>query len=393
MSTENSCISSLKETSQKISAALMPSIQAHVKSEEFSTTDGLDFLDVKNGLMLSYLIDLVTYIRESKRGADVAMCTIRLNEMKIVLDKMRGLDKKLRYQIDKLLAADTTASEFAAGGDNGDASEDPLKFRPDPKALDGEDSYDSDVSADYGPGSDVADSGKRLGGSRGVDDEDLEAARATLSFAKNKREKRREEDEDDDVYRAPRTTAVPYAFDQERKQTEKDKRERRRMRATELAQTLRAQYGEAPEQEDIHGGSDLGKQRAAARRLADREAERTKYEEDTMVRLQTSRKDKKEKKRLMREETSNLNAIADLGNLVRETKALSRYESRGEGEGRSSFQTDDTPKRYSNGKRRRDQINTDGKSSARKGNIGKARNTFQAALYNTEGKGKKKTKR
>ena len=369
----------------------MPSVQAHVKSEEFSKSDGLDFLDVKNGLMLSYLIDLVTYIRDSRRGDDVAMCIARLNEMKVVLDKMRGLDKKLRYQIDKLLAADTTASEFAAGGDN----EDPLQFRPDPKALGGEDgtSYDSDYSADYDPGSEIADGGKGLVGRRGDDDDDLEAARVTLSLAKNKREKRQDEDEDDGIYRAPRTTAVPYAFDQERKQMEKEKRERRRMRATELAQTLRAQYGEAPEQEDIHGGSDLGKQRAAARRLAEREAERTKYEEDTMVRLQTSRKDKKEKKRLMREETSNLNAIADLGNLVRETKAISRYDGRGEGGGRSSFQTDDTPTRYSNGKRRRDQINTDGKPSARKGNVGKARNSFQAALYNTDGTGKKKTKR
>jgi U3 small nucleolar ribonucleoprotein protein LCP5 len=391
MSTGSPSISSLKETSQKITAAVLPSVRAHVESDTFSKSDGLDFLDVKNGLMLSYLIDLVGYIRESRRGADVTMCITRLNEMKVVLDKMRGLDKKLRYQIDKLLAAGTTASEYAAGGDNKDSSEDPLQYRPDPKALAGEDG-DSDDSDD-GEDSD-GEVGEGPSGSREDDDKDIEAARATLAFAKKKKDKQTDEKEDDGIYRAPRTTAVPYAFDQEGKQMEKEKRTRRRLRATELAQTLRAQYGEAPEQEDIHGGSDLGKQRAAARRLAEREDEKTKYEEDTMVRLQTSRKDKKEKKRLMREESSNLNAIADMGNLVRETKAIGRYEDGGESRNRHSFPSDDAPKRYSNGKRRRDEINTEGKPPSRRGKMGKAKNSLQAALYNNDGKGKKKkTKR
>jgi U3 small nucleolar ribonucleoprotein protein LCP5 len=389
MSAEGSSIASLRETSQKLTAALLPSVKAHVESDQFSKSDGLDFLDVKNELMLSYLIDLVAYARDSKKGRNVSMSLARLNEMKVVLDKMRGLDKKLRYQIDKLLAADTSASVFASRGDNNDASEDPLQFRPDRMAL-GDEEDDSDSSGEDGDGDDSDDGG----GSGQDDDDDLEAARATLSLAKDKKHKSVGENDDDGIYRAPRTMAVPYAFDQERKQAEKEKRERRRMRATELAQTLRAQYGEAPEQEDIHGGSDLGKQRAAARRLAEREAEKTKYEEETMVRLQTSRKDKKEKKRLMREETSNLNAIADLGNLVRETKAFGRYGDGGDRGGGSSLPADDEPKRFSNGKRRRDQINTDGQTAGRRGKVGKAKNSLQAALYNTGNKGtKKKTKR
>ena len=165
------------------------------------------------------------------------------------------------------------------------------------------------------------------------------------------------------------------------------------MRATELAQTLRAQYGEAPEQEDIHGGSDFGKQRAAARRLAEREAEKTKYEEDAMVRLQTSRKDKKDKRRLMRDESSNLAAIADLGNLVRETKAFGRYDENSDDEVIPKAPAADAPKRYDNGKRRRDQVNVDGEWSGRRGKVGKAKNSLQAALYSTASKGKKKTKR
>jgi U3 small nucleolar ribonucleoprotein protein LCP5 len=385
MSSDSASAASLKETSQKVQATLLPSIEAHLGSEEFSKSDGLDFLDVKNGLMLSYLIDLVTYIRDNSKGEKPSKKSIeRLNEMKVVLDKMRGLDKKLRYQIDKLLAASTSASEYAVGGDNPYTSEDPLQFRPDPKALD--DDSDEDQSADG------ADSGRNAGRARANDDgdDDLKAARATLSFAKTKKSGPKDEDEDG-IYRAPRTTAVPYAFDQEGKEKEKERRARHRMRATELAQTLRAQYGEAPEQEDVHGGSDYGKQRAAARRLAEREDEKTKYEEDAMVRLQTSRKDKKEKRRLMRDEGSNLAAIADLGNLVRETKAFSRYDDNSDDdEPTPNAPADSGPKRYENGKRRREQVNADGDASTKRGQMGNARNSLQAALYNTEGKGKKK---
>jgi U3 small nucleolar ribonucleoprotein protein LCP5 len=391
MSSNSASAASLLETSQKVQAALLPSIEAHLASEEFSKGDGLDFLDVKNGLMLSYLIDLVTYIRDNSRGEKPSTKSIeRLNEMKVVLDKMRGLDKKLRYQIDKLLAANISASEYAMGGDNPNTSEDPLQFRPDPKALDDDDS-DEDQSVEgveRGVKPDRSDNGAAEA------DADLAAARATLSLAKTKKSgKREEEDEDDGIYRAPRTTAVPYAFDQEQKQKEKDRRSRHRMRATELAQTLRAQYGEAPEQEDIHGGSDYGKQRAAARRLAEREDEKTKYEEDAMVRLGTSRKDKKEKRRLMRDEGSNLAAIADLGNLVRETKAFGRYGDNSDEEDMPKLPVDSAPKRYENGKRRRDEEIVDGPGNGRRGQTGNTRNSLQAALYNTEGKGKGKKKK
>lgn len=56
----------------------------------------------------------------------------RLIEARTVLDKTRPLEKKMRYQLDKLLAATTTS--FATGNAT---SEDPLTYRPDPSALEG----------------------------------------------------------------------------------------------------------------------------------------------------------------------------------------------------------------------------------------------------------------
>jgi U3 small nucleolar ribonucleoprotein protein LCP5 len=332
------------------------------------------------------------------------MAMNRLNEMKVVLDKMRGLDKKLRYQIDKLLAANASASVFASAGDNKYAPEDPLQFRPDPEGLDDDNLQSSENSDDeannYGSNSDDGgdkddeeDDDKMASVEDDDDDDmDLQAARKTLSLSKSKKSENAKEVEDDGIYRAPRSTAVPYSFDQEHKEKEKEKRARRRMRATELAQTLRAQYGDAPEQDDIHGGSDFGKQRAAARRLAELEAEKTKYEEDVMVRLQTSRKDKKEKRRLMRQEGSNLSAIADLSNLVRETKAIGRFgdQNDDEDERATKLRKVAAPKRYDNGKRRREQENGESTFSGRRSKFGTAKNSLQAALYNTSGKSNKK---
>jgi hypothetical protein len=290
---------------------------------------------------------------------------------------MRGLDKKLRYQIEKLLAASISATTFATGGDN-NGPEDPLQFRPDPRSLEEDDNSSSGEESDA--------------------DDDLAAARATLSMGKDKKNRRddRREEETDGIYRAPRLTAVPYAHDHEQKEKEKEKRAKHRLRSTELAQTLRAQYGDAPEQEDVHGGSEYGRQRVAARKFADHEAEKTSYEEDAMIRLTTTRKEKKERKQLMRQESSNLAAIADLGNLVRETQAFGGREDDSDDEpmpeppsGRDRASGE---QRYENGKRRREQDNVDGRQMGRGGNVGggKAKNSLQAALYNTGGKQNKK---
>jgi U3 small nucleolar ribonucleoprotein protein LCP5 len=383
---------SVQETLQFVSKSLLPSIELFGSNEQlYSPDDGLDFLQVKNSLLLSYLIDLTVYCREqhrantvmtttttttttdgttqkssttNKHGSNMILLSRRLNEMKVVLDKMRGLDKKLRYQIDKLLAAGSNATSFAmAGGagqddDNDNQNgmpfslpEDPLQFRPNPRSLEqkeknnknnnSEDSNDDDDDDDHNasdsssnsddddPRHDAEEDDEEEEAEK--DDDDLQAAKATLSMARakknngNKHSRHHDSDDDDDndtkhgLYRAPRMASVPYAHDVERKQAQKEKQSKRRMRTSELALMLKSQYGDAPEQDDIHGGGDFGKQKAAARRMAEKEAETTKYEESTMVRLAVSRQDKKDRKRLMREEHSNLSAISsNLSNLVQD---------------------------------------------------------------------------
>ena len=55
--------SAVTETSKKISSSLLPSIENHVQNEKFDKKDGLDFLDAKNSIMLSYMIDLTLLLK------------------------------------------------------------------------------------------------------------------------------------------------------------------------------------------------------------------------------------------------------------------------------------------------------------------------------------------
>lgn len=369
---QEALLKALDETNKKVEASLVPAIESHVNSEDFSPDQGLDFLDTKNTMFLSYLIDLTVRLR-GQLTSKPTNNRQRLTEMKVALDKSRGLEKKLRYQIDKLLAATTSSASFAAGG------EDPLQFRPNANALK-DNSDDDDSSSSGGENDQEGSSGEESDDNL---DDDLAAARLTVTMAKER--KTQDRHNDDGVYRAPRLAAVPYTNDQVDRQAEREKRQRRRLRASEVAQTLRHQLGEVPEQEDIHGGSELGRQREAARRVAEREAEKTRFEEEKMVRLVTSRQEKKEKRRLLREENSNLAAIADLGNIVRDSTF---------GESGRGREHDDplSTERHVNGKRKRKILDKDGRVlDARRGKRPvQSKNSLQAALFGGERGGKKK---
>jgi hypothetical protein len=120
------------------------------------------------------------------------------------------------------------------------------------------------------------------------------------------------------VYQPPRLQAMPFEMNENKLEKEERMRQKQRdrMQRSELAEVVRAQFTDAPEEEDIRGGAMLGKQREIAKRLAKQDADVQEFEETHMIRLTMGRKEKKERKRMMREEMSNLGAIADLGNVV-----------------------------------------------------------------------------
>jgi hypothetical protein len=166
-------LTSVAKSNATVTTSLHRAIRHHIKNKEYDArTDGLDYLQVKNGIMMSYLIDLTMLLRcrlkaqrKKENGSedeedetdstdiDAQQCIERLLEMKAALEKMRPLEKRMRYQIDKLLALSTLgAGTFAAVGREEEEKEesnddvdgqgteqfnesDPLSFKPDLQGM------------------------------------------------------------------------------------------------------------------------------------------------------------------------------------------------------------------------------------------------------------------
>ena len=92
----------------------------------------------------------------------------------------------------------------------------------------------------------------------------------------------------------------------------------------------------------------------------------------------------------MREETSNLNAIADLGNIVRGVD----YGRDNDDKDEADRDTGGASERYSKGSRKRDRMDSDQRNVRQtKKNHGKPKNALQSALFaSSSGGGQKKQK-
>ena len=235
-------------------SSLVTALTAKVKDGQLDTAQGLSFLEMKNTLMLSYLVDLTRLMSLKLHGKSIAgdAGVDRLVELRTVLERVRPIDQKLRYQVDKLVRIATT-------GQLGEA--DPLRFRPQPGNL------ASRLEAD--------DSGR--------DDDGDSAAAGAGKPGKGK----------EGVYVPPKITAVHYDGD-ETAESRKERRlaaARRRALSSSVMQELGKQYLDTPE--EVHDYSDTYRNRSTRE-----EAERTKYEEDFMVRLPETKQDQRRRKEL-----------------------------------------------------------------------------------------------
>jgi len=390
-------------------------------------TDGLDFLQVKNGLMISYLVDLTMLLRSRLNNANASRqrsrdhtdddsssseedqkvhqfqqqqeqeCLDRLLEMKTALEKIRPLEKRMRYQIDKLLALSTLgAGMFAAVGreqeevennekerenvddDADDVYEgknqlksDPLSFKPDLQGMmkmfegdDNEETNDNDSHID----SDVSDEGEI-------------SSKPKVSLEKD-------DNTSNNVYQPPRLQSVPFELDNE-KQALKEQRmlekQRDRHSRSELTQVIRSQFTDAPEEEDIRGGAMLGKQTDASRKIAARDADIREFEETQMIRLTMGKKEKKERKKMMRAELSNLGAISSgLGHVVAGVDDAFGGEGNISGRGMGGDRADmDSGSFKTKGMRKRkvDVLEHEGDSNRRRSKKKGGSNTYQKSLY------------
>ena len=223
-----------------------------VKMEKIQTGKGISFLEVKFHMLLEYLINLVytLLLKVDGKRLEGESCIERLIEVRTFLEKIRPIDQKLKYQVDKLIKMVTTG--IVSNGEGQASGSHPLSFRPNPDNL---------VSK-----TDIGDQ---------EDDEESEEDSTSKP----------------PVYVPPKVSAVPYEEGtRESKKRKLEERVRQHTLNSSLLKDLRDEYSEAPEElkEDYKG--------LKASKMKDLELEKERYEEENLMRLPTTKKDKKIKR-------------------------------------------------------------------------------------------------
>ncbi|CAN8303288.1 unnamed protein product [Cochlearia groenlandica] len=112
-----------------------------VKANSFPTADGISYLEAKHLLLLSYCQCLVYYLLRKAKGFSIDGHPVvrSLVEIRLFLEKIRPIDKKLQYQIQKLTTAGGSLVEESnlEGKELGTAqkSEDLSNYKPKPDLL------------------------------------------------------------------------------------------------------------------------------------------------------------------------------------------------------------------------------------------------------------------
>jgi Sas10/Utp3/C1D family len=211
--------------------------------------DIVDYLEVKQQLLLSYCVNVTFYLYKKAQGQSVKSHPVmrQLLELRYAMEKMRSLDGKLKHQIDRLLkqAADGTATS---------------SLRPNPAALLSKGARFNDDEEEEDEGDDEE---------KDEDDSDDETEGAGAK---------------DGLYRAPKMAAVPYRESEAEAERREEKlnRRRKKLSSSEIMETLREEFSTAPE---ASSSSGISKINAEQRRLEEEADERRNFEEDRFVRL------------------------------------------------------------------------------------------------------------
>ncbi|XP_077325357.1 neuroguidin isoform X2 [Lithobates pipiens] len=249
-----------------------------IRNGMYPTEKGLSFLELKDQLLVMYMQDLTYLTMEKIHGRSLKdnPAIMRLVEMRTVLEKMRPVDQKLKYQIDKLMRAAVTGSL---------SENDPLRFKPNPQNL----------------MSKLEESDQEESGS-----DENEGGEGKKSHSKVKK------------YVPPRLAPVHYDDTEVERERRILERAKKRALSSSVIRELKEQYTDAPE--EIREG------RAYHMMHHEKEEQhRTKYEESMMVRLNLTKKEKARKKRALAM-TSQLNSLTHFTDISALTGGDTRTE-------------------------------------------------------------------
>ncbi|KAJ3195952.1 hypothetical protein HK101_010545 [Irineochytrium annulatum] len=231
----------IKEARTQIQA-----LQKRVDDKDLETSKGVSLLEIKSHTLLSYLSHLSVYLMLKLTGTSLEdhPAVDRMIEHRVILERIRPMETKLKYQIDKLVRAAATANYETLGKADGEDSKaaatslqdaavaDPLRFKPNP--------------GNFAGGDDV-----------------------------------------DGVYRPPRLVPVPYEEKRRRAKGELSDRSKKSLAKSRIMTDLMEQHGARPEVVTSHGtGHRLAERKTRVEEELDQIREK---EEETFTRFTTSK--------------------------------------------------------------------------------------------------------
>eukprot|EP01080_Neovahlkampfia_damariscottae_P011170 gene11170-3991_t len=257
-------VSDLKDKLKTIKEHLLPLIK-QVKDGELVTKEGLSYLEEKYHLLLNYCIDIVFYLLLKSSGKSVKDHPVisQLVELRVVMEKIRPIDERLKYQINKLVSMATST----------ETSNVELDHRPNLEHL--------------------------------VEDEEVEEG-----------DSQEEQDSDDsDIYVAPKLMAVSYEEGDKKKVTKKREKLEKKFKHGNIVQTLKDTIGEEPDFDYSVGAEFTKKKTKEDEMLRDIE----EYENENFSRVSLNKRQKnmlkKKQKNLITDELSEIHSMNELNDL------------------------------------------------------------------------------
>lgn len=241
----------LKEMNMNVQqvSQLVDNMLLRVKTGEISTDKGLSFLEMKYQMLLSYLINLTYIVLRKCSGEKIESdpSIDRLVEIRTVLEKIRPIDSKLKYQIDKLVKTAVV----------GTSEDDPQSYHANPANL---------VSK--------------------IENSDDDSSNESDNGVK------KEKSERSNVYVPPKLAAVHFDDSISRTDSEKKSKERAKKQFlnSNVMRELREEYSEAPL--EVTTGNHV------KHSISKYEQEKTEYEESYLTRLPVTKAEKNRRKKL-----------------------------------------------------------------------------------------------
>eukprot|EP01147_Barroeca_monosierra_P006510 gene6510-7501_t len=216
---------------------------------DLDISHGVSFLELKNQVFLDYLSNITLLLNLKMRGKSIVGHEVieRLVLLRVFMEKIKPLDKKLKYQIDKIVKLGSRSNNERTDGVAEMAEDDALNFRPNPEAL------------------------------RPKDGTEMTSENTSSR---------------DQVYQPPKIAAVPYTDDPAAIREEKRReRERKRVLQSEMMRDLHQEISERPEQISEFDASQVEHLKGGKQSKRIKSIER--FEEDNFIRVNLGKQGKK----------------------------------------------------------------------------------------------------